>query len=493
MSGLVSKGYSLDIIPVETVLDICKFLPALDLLNMSAAYPEIEQLLASTGSPWRIVHLPFPDPLLQCYPGWRKSYPPINVSSSASTSTSISPSYTSDASPERSAEEQGEGNNTTRSGMNILQDERFHVLSEPGYFDLPDIKGGEHDFQDENTAWIILDVLNKIPLQYVQHLSFDSPPCHLRVYPCKRICECERHQNDHSHEGHNHQCQSISESALQTAGDNVQNVQLPPLSQPLRDLFESGLVDFSRHIDLRSLSEVLVMENAGTSSISSSSDGNDGLVFACATGISNLSNPFNGDYSSSSFESQSNQIYETPQDHESIEEFHSHTNTLDQLDLQDVLMELDHIDGVDQLQNNLLNLAQVSELLPTEELDRSEEGEGRDEEQSAEEALEQLRQFSETQAAYQRARHLIRILTLNGLETLETLRAPWWPAARIYTIRQQLERWSFMIEQTQAASAVVPTSDTMECVVDEEPLPILAGSTHQGSLPAGTCIQSTFP
>jgi hypothetical protein len=66
---------------------------------------------------------------------------------------------------------------------------------------------------------------------------------------------------------------------------------------------------------------------------------------------------------------------------------------------------------------------------------------------SEEEHLEELRQRSETRAAYLRARLLIQILSLRDLESLETLRAPWWPAARIYAIRQQLERWSFMVEQ----------------------------------------------
>lgn len=71
---------------------------------------------------------------------------------------------------------------------------------------------------------------------------------------------------------------------------------------------------------------------------------------------------------------------------------------------------------------------------------------------SEEEYLEESRQESETRAAYLRARLLMQIFSLGNLGSLETLRAPWWPAARIYTIRQQLERWSFMVEQALATT-----------------------------------------
>ncbi|KAK3838394.1 MAG: hypothetical protein JOS17DRAFT_729904 [Linnemannia elongata] len=46
----------------------------------------------------------------------------------------------------------------------------------------------------------------------------------------------------------------------------------------------------------------------------------------------------------------------------------------------------------------------------------------------------------------------MRILSLRDLGSLETLRAPWWPAARIYTIRRQLEKWSFVVEQALATA-----------------------------------------
>ncbi|KAG0290635.1 hypothetical protein BGZ96_005916 [Linnemannia gamsii] len=71
---------------------------------------------------------------------------------------------------------------------------------------------------------------------------------------------------------------------------------------------------------------------------------------------------------------------------------------------------------------------------------------------SEEEHLDESRQESETRAAYLRARLLMQIFSLGNLGSLETLRAPWWPAARIYTIRQQLERWSFMVEQALATT-----------------------------------------
>lgn len=67
--------------------------------------------------------------------------------------------------------------------------------------------------------------------------------------------------------------------------------------------------------------------------------------------------------------------------------------------------------------------------------------------------MEITRQQAETRAAYQRARLLIRVLSSGQMEVLETLRVPWWPATRIYTIRQQLERWSYMIEQAVVSNS----------------------------------------
>lgn len=64
-----------DSIPSETVFDVCSFLPTIDLLNLCVAYHEIEQLATTTSTLWRTVHLPYPDPQLYNYPGWRRRPP----------------------------------------------------------------------------------------------------------------------------------------------------------------------------------------------------------------------------------------------------------------------------------------------------------------------------------------------------------------------------------------------------------------------------------
>ncbi|KAI8602361.1 hypothetical protein EDD21DRAFT_403715, partial [Dissophora ornata] len=133
------------------------------------------------------------------------------------------------------------------------------------------------------------------------------------------------------------------------------------------------------------------------------------------------------------------------------------TSSLSELDLQDAPPRLRHMEDdsssrSSSRQNKISQRHSESDADGTmfDEVNRLAE----------DEILEQQRQHSETRAAYQRARLLIRILSLTGLDTLETLRAPWWPAARIYTIRQQLERWSFMIEQAQDVASANETIDT---------------------------------
>lgn len=94
-----------------------------------------------------------------------------------------------------------------------------------------------------------------------------------------------------------------------------------------------------------------------------------------------------------------------------------------------------------------------------------------------EEDLEITRQQAETRAAYQRARLLIRILSSGQLEALDTLRVPWWPATRIYTIRRQLERWSYMIEQAIASNSAPPSNPEEQRIFwgqQAAPVPTLA-------------------
>ncbi|KAI7831133.1 hypothetical protein BC939DRAFT_473202 [Gamsiella multidivaricata] len=359
------KEYSYwDILPPETVLNVCTFLPTLDLLNLCATYPAIDPLVTNTASLWQSLHLPFPDPFLYSYPGWQRRCPIDDL-------TSVPGGGSGNSRHER---------RTSASRSTLFQDGRYRTLSEPAYYDLPDIEGGEFDSNENNTVWIILDVLGQIPLQFVQHLSFDCPPCQLCVYPCRQFCVCECHQNGQKHDPR-------SGTTLDEAGDNTQQRGFALLSQPLQDLFELGLVNFSRHIDLRSLNGSFDLP--GSNIISSAAS------------------------------------------------LHSNFSSLNDFGRQGALQQLDHFEGEQLLdpQSSLskrgkdnARASEEAELLPQENI------------------LEQERRQSETRAAYQRARILIRILSLNGLDTLQTLRAPWRPAAKIYVIRQQLERWSFMFE-----------------------------------------------
>lgn len=262
---------------------------------MCSAYPTFEPLLLNSASLWRHVHLPFPDPMLFNYPGWRRDGHPsafrsrqystdsafssLSVSpfsssysiSSASTSSiapSSAPSSTGSlfvelsnptTAAEHDTDQQARQSSRRGSRMTVLCDDRFRFLSEPEYYNLPDIDGGENDEQEENTAWVILDVLDRVPLRFVQHLSFGTPPCHLCTYPCSRTCYCECHQNEQSrplyYQGthpRDHAERQGQDHPTGHQGDNQ-----PALSRPLQDLFESGLVDFSQHIDLHSLNRAL--------------------------------------------------------------------------------------------------------------------------------------------------------------------------------------------------------------------------------------------
>ncbi|KAG0305587.1 hypothetical protein BGZ98_003901 [Dissophora globulifera] len=265
-----------DRLPTETALGVCRFLPALDLLNVCVAYPTIEQLVMNTRSLWQFVHLPFPDPLLHNYPGWRRCSSVPAIPDDSNPLDDLQYTFVS-----------GAGSTSgSNSRLAIFQDDRFRSLSEPNYFDLPDIEGGEQDDRDDNTAWILLDVLDRIPLRHIRHLSFENPPCHLCVYPCKRTCHCECHQNEHGDHAHRHQQRQCHYSAeyANNGGNNANAGPLGyierdphrPLSPPLQDLLDSGLVDFNQHINLRKLNEALATENAR------------GLQ-GYSTGISNLS------------------------------------------------------------------------------------------------------------------------------------------------------------------------------------------------------------
>ncbi|KAF9549361.1 hypothetical protein EC957_004276 [Mortierella hygrophila] len=63
--------------------------------------------------------------------------------------------------------------------------------------------------------------------------------------------------------------------------------ELVPISQPLQNLFESGLVDFSRHINVRLLSQALAMP---TSTATSQSTGISHLSFISQPSTNNLNN-----------------------------------------------------------------------------------------------------------------------------------------------------------------------------------------------------------
>ncbi|KAF9438009.1 hypothetical protein BGZ76_010213 [Entomortierella beljakovae] len=440
---------------------------------MCIAYPEVEQLLTSTQSLWRVVHLPFPDPLLYHYPGWRRCEitTPTHESHAISLFTNQHISQNENHNTlnysDNSNHDRERFNSTTRSVKSVLDDERYHFLREPDYFDLTDIEGGEHDNHDENTSWIILDVLSRIPLSHVRHLIFDSPPCHLCVNPCNRTCECECHQNDLGHTNQpyprRHQPSAEYENSLHILGsfNNSNSEPLPQLSQPLYNLFNSGLVDFSRHLDLRSLNEILVTDI--TSNNDDSSHEIDNAV-SYPAGINNLSYPFHEIHNSVKSEYQ---LGENQNDQ--VDGSEEHAGTLDQLDIQDALLELIHPEDEEQTIEHV--------------------GSTGDDRHSDREALEQLRQYSETRAAYQRARLLVRILSLNGLETLETLIAPWWPAARIYTIRQQLERWSFMIEQAQSSATTSTQESEFVEYINKNELP---SASHETVSQESSGVQSTF-
>lgn len=223
-----------DSIPSETVLDICSFLSTIDLLNLCAAYHEIDVLAMGTSTLWRTVHLPYPDPQLYNYPGWRR-HPPAALRSTFH--------------PPRQPTQL---NNT----ITIFQDARYSFLATDDN-DFPDLKEmGIDSSQSGFIAWIILDVLESIPLYFTRHLSFESPPCHLCVYPCRRFCACECHQNEQSHRQRDSTYQL--QHYLNTWNPSQQG-ELSPISQPLQNLFESGLVDFSRYINVHSLNQALTM------------------------------------------------------------------------------------------------------------------------------------------------------------------------------------------------------------------------------------------
>lgn len=234
-----------DSIPSETVLDVCSFLPTIDLLNLCAAYHDIEQLATTTSTLWRTVHLPYPDPQLYNYPGWRRSPP------TAHRSTFHQPTPTSTRS------------NQSNNSITTSQDTRHRCMAaagdDSGLHDSETMENGASN--PEFIAWIILDVLDSIPLHFTRHLSFDSPPCHLCVYPCRRFCACECHQNEQSH--HQHDSPYQFQHRLNTWNPSQQE-ELVPISQPLQNLFESGLVDFSRHINVRLLSQALTTPTIST-------------------------------------------------------------------------------------------------------------------------------------------------------------------------------------------------------------------------------------
>ncbi|KAG0343374.1 hypothetical protein BG004_005356 [Podila humilis] len=452
-----------DHIPSETLINICLFLSTLDLLNMCSAYPTLQPLVLSSPTLWRDVYLPFPDPLLFNYPGWRaerstgsrsklsdslrSSYSASSISSSdassSTTGTSVSSLLSSsqgspyvyplDASQEYqretipSSHRQG---SRKGSQVSILHDGRHRLLSEPDYYNLPDIDGGENDEEEDNTGWVILDVLDRVPLRFIQHLSFGTPPCHLCTYPCTRICYCECHQNEQSrslfHQDTKSSGMSSSNSSSTEYGEEHQS---SALSRPLQGFLEYGLVDFSQHIDLHSLSYAL----ASTSQAGASGD---------ALGLGNTSHRVM--QSSADFPPtlSGNRGHVG---HEPIPEERrpSRDSELDQLDLPEVLLQWSLLDEERTHEREEIDSRSLESTISDENLELTEE-----------EDMEISRQQAETRAAYQRARLLIRILASGELEALETLRVPWWPATRIYTIRQQLERWSYKIEQAIASNTV---------------------------------------
>ncbi|KAI9235748.1 MAG: hypothetical protein BYD32DRAFT_488625 [Podila humilis] len=463
MPGIRTRSHW-DNVPSETLISICAFLTTLDQLNMCSAYPTFEPLLLNSASLWRYVHLPFPDPMLFNYPGWRRDgHPPVfrsrqystdsafsslsvssfsssySMSSASSSSTAPSSASSSTGSPfvelsdsttaaEHDTDQQARQSSRRASRMTVLCDDRFRFLSEPEYYNLPDIDGGENDEQEENTAWVILDVLDRVPLRFVQHLSFGTPPCHLCTYPCRRTCYCECHQNEQSrplyYQGahpRDHAERQGQDHPTDHQGDNQ-----PALSRPLQDLFESGLVDFSQYIDLHSLNRAL------SSTAESSTNGAvRGMGGGASLGTQHPPVEYRPPLT---FHNTAPGGYQ-PLPPASPSQNHG----LNQLDLHEALLQLSLVDE----EQNFEGLDNASNQVGDEE----------DIALTEEEDLEISRQQAETRAAYQRARLLIRILSSGQLEALETLRVPWWPATRIYTIRQQLERWSFMIEQAIASNS----------------------------------------
>ncbi|KAF9407022.1 hypothetical protein BGZ94_002859 [Podila epigama] len=451
-----------DNVPSECLVNICEFLSVLDLLNVCAAYPTFEPLLLNSTKLWKHVHLPFPDPLLFNYPGWRReshtaaaavaaSVRHDNDSGSSSSGSSLAPSTCATPMTKQHGVQQSQSTSSSSSSKGssqhctqipILYDDRYRFLSEPEYYNLPDIKGGEGDEQEENTAWVILDVLERVPLRLVQHLSFGTPPCHLCIYPCIRKCFCECHQNEQhrtsqTHDGHRSDHTALGQGLglaqdhpTGTGEDGLALVEeTATLSRPLQDFFESGVVDFNQHLDLRSLNRALA---------SNDSTGPE-------TGIGSHNAP---DDNETPFNTRNHSMQHAYQPFATDVPTHHHG--LNQLDLHEALLQLSLVDNA---QEQAEGKAPTFSLTSAGNLTSEPEEDDEDIALTEEEDLEICRQQAETRAAYQRARLLIRILASGRLEALETLRVPWWPATRIYTIRQQLERWSFMIEQAIATAS----------------------------------------
>ncbi|KAF9331101.1 hypothetical protein BG006_006017 [Podila minutissima] len=184
--------------------------------------------------------------------------------------------------------------------MTVLCDDRFRFLSEPEYYNLPDIDGSENDEQEENTVWVILDVLS-------------------------------------------------------------------------RDLFESGLVDFSQHIDLHSLNRALA---------SSAENGTNGAVqgMGGGAGLGTHQHPpveYHPPLTShnSSLEEYQPPLVETP----------SQSHGLNQLDLHEALRQLSLVDEEQSIERGFdraFNPGEEEDIALTEEED-----------------LEITRQQAETRAA----------------------------------------------------------------------------------------------
>lgn len=357
MSSIRTRSHW-DNIPSETLINICAFLTTLDLLNMCSAYSTFEPLLLNSASLWKYVHLPFPDPMLFNYPGWRReghiravrarqystdsSSSPISISSFSSSSTALSSASCSSGLPffelystktEDATDQSVRQASRRGSRMTVLCDDRFRFLSEPEYYNLPDIDGGENDEQEENTVWVILDVLSRVPLRFVQHLSFGTPPCHLCTYPCSRTCYCECHQNEQSHPLYYQGARARDRTEGQGQDHaNGQQGDQPGLSRPLQDLFESGLVDFSQHIDLHSLNRALA---------SSTENGTNGAVqgMGGGAGLGTQQHPPVEYHPPLTSHNSSLEGYQPP-----LAETPSQSHGLNQLDLHEALRQLSLVD-----------------------------------------------------------------------------------------------------------------------------------------------------